>query len=206
MALISGPLGFRRYRVTGKPPADLRTDYEKNIRQNSFEPFQESDPREEATGWVCADNLFDTDLSPDRWLDSEAIRLTLRFDRRRVPPSFLKRECEKVQEEWKTRYGREKLTRAEKEQIKETVLKSLLTRALPDTKGVDAYWDMAKEEALFFASGEKPNELFRALFEKTFGVKLSPLFPFAVALAALDEKEKAAAESAPEAFFSARRP
>lgn len=205
MALISGPIGFKRYKVAGKPPADLRAEYEKSIRQNSFEPFLENDPREEAVGWVTADNLFDTDLSPDRWLDSEAVRLTLRIDRRRVPPSFLKRECEKVQEEWKKRYGREKLTRAEKEQVKETVLKSLLARALPDTKGIDAYWDMTKGEALFFASGEKPNELFRALFEKTFGVKLSPLFPFAVALSSLDEKNRTTAEGVGESVFSSRR-
>lgn len=205
MALMTGPMGFRRYKVAGSPPADLRAEYEEKIRQNAFEAFLESDPREEASGWVCSDNLFDTDLSPDRWLDGETIRLTLRVDRRRVPPSFLKRECERMQEEWKTRYNREKLTRAEREQVKEAVLKSLLVRALPDTKGIDAYWDMGKGEALFFASGEKPNELFRSLFEKTFGVRLTPLFPFAVALAALGEKERVAAESLPETYFSARR-
>ena len=80
MALINGAIRFRRYAVSGKLPADLRTDYEKAIRGNAFADFGEGDDREEALGWVSVQDWFDTDLFPDLWLMDEKISLTLRTD------------------------------------------------------------------------------------------------------------------------------
>ena len=205
MAVQNGSLGFRRYRVAGKIPTDFRAEMETRIRQNAFENFAENDPREEAAGWVACDDLFDIDLYPDRWLDSSCVRLTLRTDRRRVPPRMLRHECEKIQASWKERFGRERLTRAEKDQIKEMVVKNLIERALPDSRGVDFYWDMERGELFFFASGEKANDLFVNLFEKTFGMKLSPVFPFALALSLLDENGRKAAEACSESLFTSGR-
>lgn len=205
MAIFSGSLGFTRYRVEGALPKDIRTDFEAALRKHAFETFREGDAREETVGWVTADNLFDVDLSPDRWLDENCVRLTLRADRRRVPGRMLRHECEQIEESWKVKFARERLTRPEKDQIKEMVTAKLIERALPDAKGTDLYWDLDRAELYFFATGEKQNETFTTLFEKTFGLKLSAVFPFSMALNFLDEAGKKAAETVAETAFAPER-
>ena len=64
-------------------------------------------------------------------------------------------------------------------------------RVLPTCRGADLAWDLKREEVLFFATGEGANETFRTLFEKTFEVKLRPLFPYAQAIRGLDAAKAA---------------
>lgn len=205
MAVITGALAFRRYRVAGPPPADFKVRFEERIKQNSFENFAENDPREEAAGWVAVDDLFDTYLPFDRWFHEGCVRLTLRMDRRRVPARLLKHECGKIEAQWKEKFARERLSRVERDEIKEMVTRNLVERALPDSRGVDFYWDVERGEALFFASAEKANDAFVTLFERTFEAKLSPLFPFALALEFLDERGREAAAGVSESVFPERR-
>lgn len=202
MAVFTGSLGFKRYKVEGEVPAGMRAEYETRIRAKAFQPFGENDPREESVGWVAADDLFDIDLAPDRWLDENAVRLTMRTDKRRVPARLLKKECATMEEEWKVKFARERLSRAERDQVKELVTARLIERALPDIKGSDLYWDIGRGEALFFAGGERENDTFVNLFEKTFGLKLVPFFPFAMALMTLDEEERAIAARVTETAFA----
>lgn len=205
MAVISGSLGFKRYVVSGKPEADFKVRFEERIKANAFEGFAENDPREEAFGWVSVDDLFDAYLPFDRWFEEGCIRLTLRFDRRKVPARMLKHECGKIEAQWKEKFARERLSKVERDEIKEMVHRTLVARALPESRGVDCYWDLERGEVLFFASAEKANDVFITIFEKTFEVKLAPLFPFALALNLLDERGRAAAPSVPESVFAGGR-
>lgn len=201
MALINGAIRFRRYAVSGNPPADLRGEYETAIRNNAFTDFREGDEREEAVGWVTVQDWFDTDLFPDLWLIDEKINLTLRKDVRKVPARYLKRECKLKEEQWKAKFDREKLTRAERDDVKSMVTKVLAERVIPTTQGVDVSWDLKRGEVLFFSTGEKANDTFRTLFERTFKVKLRPCFPFALAMDALEDKAQLA-NNVTESHFS----
>jgi recombination associated protein RdgC len=201
MAVISGALRFRRYKVSGKPAENPRTEYEDSIRTHAFTPFDKSDAREEATGWVCTDDWFDTELSPDRWFEENCIALTLRTDSRRVPSRVLRHECQELEKEWKARFDRERLTKAEREEIKDMKTKELVERVIPDCRGVDLYWDLERGEVFFFSGAEKANEIFRTTFEKCFSVTIRPLFPFSLAKEVLDEEEFKSAEGVHETSF-----
>jgi recombination associated protein RdgC len=205
MAIFSGGIRFRRYEVSGKLPADLRNAFEGRIRAQAFSPFAPNDPRDEAVGWVAADDWFDTDLYPDRWLYGNMITLSIRTDVRRVPSLILKHECKKTQAEWKERLGRERLTRAEREDIKSINTKRLAEGVLPSIRGVDMFWDLERAEILFFSSGEKANDAFVTIFEKTFELSLMPIFPYSLAIRALGEDRAAAADAAVAASFMAGR-
>jgi len=207
MAIISGGIRFRRYEVEGKLPADLRSLFETRIRANAFTPFEDNDPREEAMGWVAVDDWFDADLYPDRWLVGNTISLSLRTDKRRVPALILKHECKKREAEVKERDARERLSKAEREEIKTMLTRALSERQLPSIQGVDVHWDLDRNEVLFFSCGEKANDAFRTIFEKTFeGLTLAPIFPFSLALRALGSDRAATAEATVAAnFTSARR-
>jgi recombination associated protein RdgC len=185
MGIISGGVRLRRYEVLGDVPQGFRDTYDEAIRRLAFTDFGPDDAREQAVGWVPADDWFDPNHYLDRWLVGNTIVLTLRIDTKRVPSAYLKQECRKQEAEWKVRADRADLTRAERDEVRQIVTRRLLERVIPSCQGLDMAWDLDRAEVLFWSTAEKTNEAFRALFEKTFGVKLRPLFPYALALRAL---------------------
>ena len=121
-----------------------------------------------------------------------------------MPPLLLRRECGKREAEWKEREGRERLSRAEREEIKTAVNRALSERTLPNCRGVDFCWELGPSEVLFFSTAEKANESFRTLFEKTFQMKLAPVFPYSLALRVLGKDGERSADAAVAAVFAAR--
>ena len=189
MGILSGGIRLRRYQVSGEVPRDFRGDYEEAIRKHAFQDLAAGDEREEVLGWVPVDDWFDPGLHLDRWLIEHTVNLTLRVDTKRIPARFLKQECRKVEDEWRLRSGREDLARAERDEIETIVRRRLLDRVIPACQGTDFSWDLNSGLVLFWGTGERLNEVFRSLFEKTFGVKPRPLFPYFLALRALGEEK-----------------
>jgi hypothetical protein len=202
MAVLKGGIRFRRYRVVGEPPSDLRNAFQERIVRQAHREFEEGDSRDEALGWVCADDIFDAELFPDRWLVGDSIFLTLRKDVRKVPSKILAHECAKLEREWKVKFDRERLSKAEREEIKEMKTRELAKKVLPTITGVDVCWELKRSEVLFFSNGALLNDTFTTLFEKTFEIKLKPLYPYVVAVEALGEGGEARAEGVYEASFT----
>lgn len=189
MGILNGGIRLRRYQVLGELPQGFRATYEEAIQAQAFRDFVPDDEREQVLGWVPVDDWFDPNLPLDRWLVENTVNLTLRVDTKRIPARFLKQECRKLEAEWKLKSGREDLSRAEREEIETIVRRRLLERVIPSCQGTDVSWDLNRGEVLFWSTGERVNEAFRALFEKTFGVKLRPLFPYFLALRALGDEQ-----------------
>lgn len=187
MGIVSGAVRLRRYQVVGAIPPDFRDVFEEAIQKLAFVDFGADDEREISMGWVAVDNLDEPNLYLDRWLVENSVNLTLRIDTRRIPSRFLKRECRKLEAEWKLKAGRENLSRAERDEIAEIVTRRLIDRVIPSTQGHDFSWDLDRGDLLFWSTAEKANEAFKVLFEKTFGLKLRLLFPYTLALRALGE-------------------
>lgn len=190
MGIVSGGVKIRRFQVLGELPPDFRDRYEEAIGQNAFADFTPEDVRDQVMGWVAVDDWYDTNLHLDRWLVENSINLGLRVDAKKIPTRYLKRECKLLEEEWKLKFGREHLSRAERDQIKELVTQRLLGRVLPASQCHDFSWDLNRGDVLFWGTGEKATEAFRSVFEKTFGVKLRLLFPFSLALRVAGEAEE----------------
>lgn len=201
MGILNGGIRLRRYQVAGEVPRDFRSVYEGAIQKHAFQDFVAGDEREEVLGWVPLDDWFDPGLHLDRWLIEHTVNLTLRVDTKRIPARFLKQECRKLQSEWKLRSGREDLTRAERDEIETIVRRRLLERVIPACRGTDFSWDLDRGQVLFWGTGERLNEAFRSLFEKTFGVKLRPLFPYFLALRALGEDGQEVVDRVVPAMF-----
>lgn len=189
MGILTGSTRLRRYNVVGTPPEDLLGA----IRANAFQGFGENDPTEKVAGWTAIRDWSLTDLQPSDYLIGGGLCLALRIDSRKVPARLLREESKKLEAEWKLKLGRESLSRAERDEIREIVHLRLLERALPATRGLDMAWHFERGSVLFWSATESVNELFRALFEKTFDVKLRPVLPFVLALRTTDEESLRAA-------------
>jgi DNA recombination-dependent growth factor C len=201
MGILSGAIRVRRYQVLGEVAADFRTAFEEAIQRHEFHDFGQDDEREQVLGWVGVDDWFTPGLHLDRWLVENTVNLALRVDTKRIPTRYFKQECRKLEAEWKLRSGREDLSRAEREEIQSMIRKRLLDRVIPSCQGTDFSWDLNAGEVLFWSTGERLNEAFRTLFEKTFGSKLRPLFPYLLALRALGDPSGEVADRAVPALF-----
>ena len=182
MGILSGAVRFRRYQVRGQIPDGFKDEFEEAIRKFGFQDFAEDDERDQVAGWAPVDDWFSADLPLDRWLVANSVCLALRIDTKRLPAQFFRYQCRQLEAEWRQKSGRENLSRAEREEVQAIVRRQLLRRAIPAVQGVDLCWDMDRGEVWFWSTGETVNESFRSLFEKTFRVKLRPLFPYALAL------------------------
>jgi DNA recombination-dependent growth factor C len=202
MGIVSGGVRLRRYQVIGEVPADFRDAFEESIQRHAFADFEAEDQREQVMGWAAVDDWYDSNLYLDRWLVENTVNLTLRVDTKRIPTHFLNRECRRLEGEWKVKAGRENLTRAERDEIKDIVTRRLLERVIPASQGTDFSWDLNRGDLLFWSTAEKTNEVFRVLFEKTFGLKLRLLFPYTLAQRALGTEAAPAIEGVRPSAFS----
>jgi hypothetical protein len=181
MGIWSGSGRFRRYEVLGELPQGFQDAYEEAIQKNAFADFSPQDQREQVMGWVGVDDWFDSNLPRSRWLIGNTVNLTLRIDTKRIPPRFFQHECRKLEAEWKLKSGEDDLTRAGRDEIAAIVRRRLLERVIPACQGVDVSWDLERGAALCWNTADRVNETFRTLFERTFRLRLRPLFPYYLA-------------------------
>lgn len=184
-------MSLTRYRVlaSGAELPGLERDVVQTIRTMRFVPFgsvlsassdeaeRGVDDRDKTSGWTPfadIENPEDADVGFD--VDGLVV-LSIREDARRIPPAFLKREQKKLEDQWKTRFNRERLARAEREEIKQNLIKKYLGQALPSSRRIDFLWDKERAEAILFSPAGSARELFERLFEKTFGHKLRRVGP-----------------------------
>jgi recombination associated protein RdgC len=167
--------------VQGKPPKDLRKRYLDAVRLRKFTPLAPEDEASEAVGWCVIERPFDLDFQADRIFYDRFVQLGFRVDKWRIPGVLLRSQIADEQQRMLSRAGREKLTRAEKEDIKLRVTSRLRKKILPTSRAFDMLWDLDAGTVLLFTHAARATDEFSALFEKTFGLELEIDSPYAAA-------------------------
>jgi recombination associated protein RdgC len=181
LGVSRGALTFTRLFVQGKPPKDLRKRYLEAVRLRKFTPLAPEDEASEAIGWCVIERPFDLDFQPDRMFYDRFVQLGLRVDKWKIPGVLMRSQIADEQQRMLSRAGREKLTRAEKEDIKLRVIGRLRKKILPTSRAFDVLWDLDAGTVLLFTHSARTTEEFAALFETTFGLELQADSPYAAA-------------------------
>jgi recombination associated protein RdgC len=181
LGVSRGALTFTRLFVQGKPPKDLRKKYLDAVRLRKFTPLAPEDEASEAVGWCVIERPFDLDFQPDRLFYDRFVLLGFRVDKWKIPGVLLRSQVADEEQRMLSRAGREKLTRAEKEDIKLRVIGRLRKKILPTSRAFDVLWDLDAGTVLFFTHSARATEEFSALFETTFGLELQADSPYAAA-------------------------
>lgn len=181
MGVSRGALTFTRLFVQGKPPKDLRKRYLEAVRLRKFTPLTPEAEASEAVGWCVIERPFDLDFQPDRIFYDRFVQLGFRVDKWKIPGVLLRAQVADEEQRMLSRAGREKLTRAEKEDIKLRVIGRLRKKILPNSRAFDVLWDLDAGTVLFFTHSARATEEFAALFETTFGLELQTDSPYAAA-------------------------
>lgn len=181
MGVARGALTFTRLFVKGKPPRDLRKRYLEAIRLRKFTPLAPEDEASEAVGWCVIERPFELDFAPDRVFYDRYLQLGFRVDKWKIPGALLRSQVADEEARMLSRAGREKLTRAERDDVKLRVIGRLRKKILPTARAFDVLWDLDAGWVLLFTHASRTTDEFTALFEKTFGLELSADSAYAAA-------------------------
>lgn len=176
MGILSKSVSFCRYMVQGELPGDFLSWVDNCLKKNSFLDIDDSS-QEKSIGWVELDNLLENDFHQGSAHKGEYLTFSLRIDTRKVPAALFRKHyllAESIQTRQKTRT----LSRAQKAELKETVMQELLRRQMPQPHLYDVVWSPAQGRLWLFSTSPKVREVFETLFRDTFELDLYLLFPY----------------------------
>lgn len=134
--------------------------------------FMELSPsQEQGVGWVAADDIFRTDFGLEDCVAGTGIVGGFRIDVKAVPKPLLKKLFKEKLRERQRDLG-EKLTKADKQILKEECKEQLLLKTLPNPKMVTWIWDREKNRIYLDSKSPKVVDAFSAFFSKTFDTPL----------------------------------
>jgi len=179
MGIFNRSVSFSRFKTT-KHLDFSREELLAKIKQNTFREIEEQSDDELSIGWVNLTDWMDNKFENASFSKGEFITLSLRVDKRKVPKQailsgYRKRLTERYSEE------EERITKEEKNDIKQAITAHLLRRAIPTTQTYDMIWNTKTNEVLFTSTSEKLCLSFFEVFNKTFGCTLTQFFPYSMA-------------------------
>ncbi|MBW1912539.1 MAG: recombination-associated protein RdgC [Deltaproteobacteria bacterium] len=189
MGIILGSGSFTRFRVQGDMPRDYKEKFPESIKRLSFRNFDEYSEEERSVGWVNIMNMFDVQSLEFEYLKPPYISLSWRVDVRNVPRKALKQHCFEAEEEIKSSDDLEYLPKARQKEIKDWVWRRLLKRAIPRSNSYDAVWNLESSMLLFGSTNSKLGDEFAEFFSRTFELRLTPVFPYSLAVQYLEKEE-----------------
>lgn len=190
MGLLANTVSCCQFQVMGAAPeGDLAAWAGECLARNAFQDIEHSS-EELSTGWVEIDDFESAGFQvANRFRRDHYLTFTLRRDQRRIPAGLLKAHLERAEADFlAANPGFHRVPKPKREELRDAVRGSLLTKTLPTPTTFDAVWDTRRNLLTLATLNGKVVEEFEGLFKTTFdGLRLVALHPYARAQQALDE-------------------
>ncbi|HEX4336641.1 MAG TPA: hypothetical protein VH062_12050 [Polyangiaceae bacterium] len=182
MPALKGSLTYTRLFVDGDLPKDFRDAFTKSIRLRAMKPLTPDEEAPERSGWCTLGEPFDVEPDYDDVFYNEYLNLGYRTDKWVIPSALLRAKVREAEAALLGRKGRERLSRQEKTELKELVVKRLRKQLAPATRVVDLSWSLDEGIVRFFSQSERSILAMSDLFHRTFGLKLVEEAPYTLAV------------------------
>ena len=189
MGLLSSSVSITRYQVLGQLADPLMDTLGRLLTQNAIVEIDDEDV-DQSAGWTSYEDPFTPDFTGSTFVTGTQFIFSFRMDKKAIPSKVVtKRYRQEISKRLKES-GKEFLSRNEKKQIKEDVIRGLSLR-IPATPNVyDVLWNYEKSSLWFFSTQKTANETFEVFFNKTFKLNLVRRFPYTAAMEFLSDLEK----------------
>ncbi len=178
MGILKGALSVRRYRAAAEPPEGFRDTYITALEENAFREPLSAVHKEQRVGWVQVHNLLDTTFTDvNRWLYNQYAIFSLRIDKKVIPAKYFQAHLQKRVQGWCQAQSRERCPSSVKQELREALELEMLQKTLPRVATYEVAWNLQEGWVLFHNQSEVPNDTFRKLFHRTFGMALVPHDP-----------------------------
>lgn len=181
MPALKGSLTYARFFVDGELPDDFRQRFMRAIRVRAMQPLQPEDDAPERSGWCVIGEPFELELNYENVFYNSYVNLGLRTDRWAIPGPLVRSKLREAEAAYLEKKGREKITKRERNELKELVTRRLRKQFVPATRAVDVSWSLDDGVVRFFSQSARPAAAMSELFTKTFGLKLTPEAPYTLA-------------------------
>lgn len=178
MGAFSGTLSYKLFFVQGELPEDWKTLFLHGIRRWQFQPLTPEDEDEESLGWVSIQRPLQADIDFNDFVFNDFINLGFRRDRWSLPSALLRARTEEAEIEYKAQNEKKKLSKFERDDIKDMVRRRLKEQTIPRMKVIDMSWELSTMRVRFWSQSSTVIELFQEFFEDTFELKLLPANPY----------------------------
>ena len=185
MPALRGSLTYARFFVEppqGELPKGFRERYLKAIKLRTIQPLEADDDVAERSGWCQIGEPFELELSAQHVFYDNYINLGFRTDRWVIPGPLVRARLREAETAYLAKKGRERLARRERTELKELVTRKLRKQFVPSSRAIDLSWSLDEGVVRFFSLSARPTAAMLELFEKTFGLKLTPEAPYTLAL------------------------
>lgn len=192
--VMKGTATYTRFRVECKHPDEMFQKYMARVRTRAFRPLTAEDEDDASVGWVPVERPFDDEVAfrTDGVFFGSYMNLGLRIDVWRFPTTLVKAKMLVAEREWKNKTGKTRMSRVEKVELRDLVLRKLRRDGVPTSKAFDFSWNLDNGELRFFGKSKNALEHFYELFEKTFGARLVPMAAYTIGMELhLSSEEKA---------------
>jgi DNA recombination-dependent growth factor C len=180
MGLLSSSVALTRYRVDGRLEGAVLEQVAEALATNAIVEIDE-DPAEKSVGWTSHVDPYTPDFGGSSFAIGSYMHFCMRIDKKAIPAKVVRKQTDREIARKLVDSGREGLSRAEKQDIREAVLDRLATR-IPATPNVyDVVWHHEAETLWFFSTQKAANEELETLFARSFGLTLIRLFPYTLA-------------------------
>ena len=180
MGALSGSISTSAYYVDGKLEDGFRERFLEAMVRHGFRDIAVEGEDSESWGWVNIHDPFDAELRVDTVHWDSYFLFGLRQDVLRVPASLFKLYLKQRFEALKAEFGKDRLTKSEKENMKDLLERELRRKTLPSIKVHDVAWNLDRGELWLFATNKGVREQFEERFDRTFGLNLIPRNPYSL--------------------------
>lgn len=165
-----GPQTYRRLVPRKASPLSAE-QMMKKLEQQAFVALSEENSA--AYGWVSPEDPLDCRVPRHLTFTGDLVTLRLRYDKWALPSARVKAETKKQMNEALASTGKEKLSKAEKDQIKEDVVIRFRRASTPAMKAVDVVVD-SSSTVWVFSSSTAIVEAAQLLVEDALDIELLP--------------------------------
>jgi recombination associated protein RdgC len=185
MGFFSSNVSITRYQVVGQLTEPLMDNLTQKLTQNAIVDIDDED-LDQSSGWTSFEDPFTPDFSGSGFVIGSYFIFSFRMDKKIVPPKILNKYY-KIEISKRLKEGeKEFISRNEKKQIKEDVLRLLMSRIPATPNSYDILWNYEKSTLWLFSTQKTANEAFEIFFTKSFKLNLIRHFPYTAAIKCLD--------------------
>lgn len=183
VGVLAGSISYTLYHVDGEVSERYHEEFLERIEEFKFEPLLPDSEDDTTIGWVRVDDMLRWDFTKDSVFRDNYVLLSLRTDRWSFPAALLRATVAQRTEAFKEEKGRTRLSKMEREVIREDIRREFKKQMLPSAGTVDMAWDVKQGIVRFWSQSGRAKEQFQEFFESTFDLRLHENNPYIAARA-----------------------
>lgn len=174
-------MSYARFYVQGALPENFRERFLEALALRAMRPLDADEDAEERSGWCVLGDPYALELAHDRVFFNNYLNLGFRTDRWAIPAPVLRSKLAEAESAYLASKGRERLSKREREELKQLVVRKLRKQLVPSVRVVDLSWSLEEGLVRFFSHSPRATGAMADLFALTFGLELIAESPYTLA-------------------------